>query len=67
MTGPRRLALQGWIVIGLPVLILLRIVGLGAEINFLPYLWRDDAPTWTDDGGAAEGQRRSSISISNPQ
>ena len=38
MTGPRRLALQGWIVIGLLVLILLGIVGIGAEI--LPYLWR---------------------------
>ena len=38
-------ALQGWIVIGLLVLILLGIVGLGAEIKFLPYLWRSDAPS----------------------
>jgi hypothetical protein len=45
MTGPRRLALQGWIVIGLLVLILLGIVGLGAEIKVLPYLWRGDAPS----------------------
>ncbi len=45
MTGPRRLALQGWIVIGLLVLILLGIVGLGAEIKFVPYLWRGDAPS----------------------
>ena len=44
MTVPRRLALQGWIVIGLLVLILLGIVGLGAEIKALPYLWRGDAP-----------------------
>ena len=44
MTGPRRLALQGWIVIGLLVLILLGIVGLGVEIKALPYLWRADAP-----------------------
>ena len=44
VTGPRRLALQGWIVIGLLVLILLGIVGLGAEIKILPYLWRGDAP-----------------------
>ena len=33
-------ALQGWIVIGLLVLILLGIVGIGAEIQALPYLWR---------------------------
>ena len=33
-------ALQGWIVIGLLVLIMLGIVGLGAEIQALPYLWR---------------------------
>jgi hypothetical protein len=45
MTGPRRLALQGWIVIGLLVLILLGIVGLGVEIKVLPYLWRGDAPS----------------------
>jgi hypothetical protein len=45
MTGPRRLALQGWIVIWLLVLILLAIVGLGAEIKYLPYLWRGDAPS----------------------
>ena len=44
MTGPRRLELQGWIVIGLLLLILLGIVGLGAEIKFVPYLWRTDAP-----------------------
>ena len=44
MTGPRRLALQGWIVIGLLVLILLGIVGLGVEIKVVPYLWRGDAP-----------------------
>ena len=33
-------ALQGWIVIGLPVLIMLGIVGLGAEIEAVPWLWR---------------------------
>jgi hypothetical protein len=33
-------ALQGWIVIGLLVLIILGIVGIGAEIQVLPYLWR---------------------------
>jgi hypothetical protein len=38
-------ALQGWIVIGLLVLIMLGIVGLGAEIKDLPYLWRTDAPS----------------------
>jgi hypothetical protein len=38
-------ALQGWIVIGLLVLIMLGIVGLGAEIQALPYLWRTDAPS----------------------
>jgi hypothetical protein len=37
-------ALQGWIVIGLLVLIMVGIVGLGAEIQDLPYLWRTDAP-----------------------
>jgi hypothetical protein len=37
-------ALQGWIVIGLLVLIMLGIVGLGAEIQDLPYLWRTDSP-----------------------
>jgi hypothetical protein len=36
-------ASQGWIVIGLLVLILLGIVGLGAEIKDLPYLWRTSA------------------------
>jgi hypothetical protein len=36
-------ALQGWIVIGLLVLIMLGIVGLGAEIQDLPYLWRTPA------------------------
>jgi hypothetical protein len=36
-------ALQGWIVIGLLVLIVLGIVGLGAEIKALPYLWRTSA------------------------
>jgi hypothetical protein len=38
-------ALQGWIVIGLLVLIMLGIVGLGKEIQALPYLWRTDAPS----------------------
>jgi hypothetical protein len=33
-------ALQGWIVIGLLVLIMLGIVGIGAEMKALPYLWR---------------------------
>lgn len=37
-------ALQGWIVIGLLVLIMLGIVGLAAEIKELPYVWRTDAP-----------------------
>jgi hypothetical protein len=36
-------SLQGWIVIGLLVLIVLGIVGLGAEIQALPYLWRTSA------------------------
>jgi hypothetical protein len=45
MTGPRRLALQGWIVIGLLVLILLGIVGVGVEMKVVPYLWRGDAPS----------------------
>jgi hypothetical protein len=36
-------ALQGWIVIGLLVLITLGIVGLGAELQVLPYLWRTSA------------------------
>jgi hypothetical protein len=36
-------ALQGWIVIGLLVLIVLGIVGLGAELQVLPYLWRTSA------------------------
>ena len=43
MTGLHRL--QGWIVIGLLVLILLGIVGVGVEMKALPYLWRDDAPS----------------------
>ena len=38
-------ALQGWIVIGLLVLIVLGIVGLGAEIKYLPYVWHTDAPS----------------------
>jgi uncharacterized BrkB/YihY/UPF0761 family membrane protein len=38
-------ALQGWIVIGLLVLIVLGIVGIGAEIKDLPYIWRTDAPS----------------------
>jgi hypothetical protein len=33
-------ALQGWIVIGLLVLIVLGIVGIGAELKALPYIWR---------------------------
>ncbi len=37
-------ALQGWIVIGLLVLIMLGIVGLAGEIKELPYVWRTDAP-----------------------
>jgi hypothetical protein len=36
-------ALQGWIVIGLLVLIMLGIVGIGAELQVLPYLWRTAA------------------------
>jgi hypothetical protein len=46
-------ALQGWIVIGLLVLIMPGIVGLGAEIQDLPYLWRTTrrAPTRRDDSG----------------
>ena len=44
MTGPRRLALQGWIVIGLLVLIVLGLVGIGAEIGYLPYVWRTYSP-----------------------
>ena len=36
-------ALQGWIVIGLLVLIMLGIVGIGAEIEALPWLWRTSA------------------------
>ena len=38
-------ALQGWIVIGLLVLIVLGIVGIGAEIKALPYLWRTETPS----------------------
>ena len=37
-------ALQGWIVIGLLVLIMLGIVGIGAEIEALPWLWRTYKP-----------------------
>jgi hypothetical protein len=37
-------ALQGWIVIGLLVLIVLGIVGLGAEIEYLPSVWRTYSP-----------------------
>jgi hypothetical protein len=37
-------ALQGWIVIGLLVLIILGIVGLVAEIENLPYVWRTYSP-----------------------
>jgi hypothetical protein len=36
-------ALQGWIVIGLLVLITLGMVGIGAELKDLPYLWRTSA------------------------
>ena len=36
-------ALQGWIVIGLLVLITLGIVGIAAELEALPYLWRTSA------------------------
>src|SRR5215471_18545575 len=38
--GLNMTALQGWIVIGLLVLIMLGIVGIGAELKALPYLWR---------------------------
>ena len=37
-------ALQGWIVIGLLVLIVLGIVGIGAEIEGLLWLWRTYNP-----------------------
>ncbi len=37
-------ALQGWIVIGLLVLIMLGIVGIGTEIEGLPWLWRTYNP-----------------------
>jgi hypothetical protein len=37
-------ALQGWIVIGLLVLIMLGIFGIGAEIEDLPWLWRTYNP-----------------------
>ena len=37
-------ALQGWIVIGLLVLIVLGIVSIGAEIEGLPWLWRTYNP-----------------------
>jgi hypothetical protein len=38
-------ASQGWIVIGLLVLITVGIVGLGVELKDLPYLWRTSAET----------------------
>jgi hypothetical protein len=41
--GPNMTALQGWIVIGLLVLIVAGIVGLAAELQALPYLWRASA------------------------
>jgi hypothetical protein len=37
-------ALQAWIVIGPLVLIVLGIVGVGAEIEYLPYVWRTYSP-----------------------
>jgi hypothetical protein len=37
-------ALQGWIVIGLLVLIMLGIVAIGAEIEYPPYVWRTYSP-----------------------
>ena len=40
---PKATALQGWIVIGLLVLITLGIVGIGVELEALPYLWRTSA------------------------
>ena len=36
-------ALQGWIVIGLLVIITLGIIGIGVELEALPYLWRTSA------------------------
>jgi hypothetical protein len=36
----RMTTLQGWIVIGLLVLIVLGIIGIGAELEALPYVWR---------------------------
>jgi hypothetical protein len=36
--------LQGWIVIGLLVLIMVGIVGLGLEIEYLPFVWRTYSP-----------------------
>jgi hypothetical protein len=36
-------ALQGWILIGLLVLVVLGIVGIGAELQNLPDLWRTSA------------------------
>jgi hypothetical protein len=62
MTGPRRLALQGWIVIGLLVLILLGIVGLGVEIKALPYLWRGDAPSGDLERGWRNSRRPPAVS-----
>ena len=40
----RMTTLQGWIVIGLLVLIVLGIIGIGAEIEGLPWLWRTYNP-----------------------
>jgi hypothetical protein len=37
-------ALQGWVVIGLLVLIVLGIVGIGVEIEALPWVWRTYSP-----------------------
>ena len=37
-------SLQGWIVIGLLVLIVLGIIGIGAEMEGLPWIWRTYNP-----------------------
>ncbi len=47
--------LQGWIVIGLLVLITLGIVGIGAEIEALPWLWRTYNPS-PSRGAADRGE-----------
>jgi hypothetical protein len=50
-------ALQGWVVIGLLVLIVLGIVGLGAEIKPPCRTYgvpTRRAPPWRDDAGAAQ-------------